>query len=335
MTVLPSGISSLAAWYENGTGITPGSTFTWSDSSGNGFNATQSTAAKQPTVNSTDSHYNNLKTLSFASASSQFLANTSSPSLGTCSCLVIGNTDGTATNQSYCGSDSGAGIKVFNGASLTRIDSSAGTTIGKTIQSASAANPHICIAIFNGASSAVYWDTSTASSGNAGSNTGTGNEIGASASGTNPLNGKILEVAWWTKALSTTEVGEMLNYAYTLIGWTATIKGQATQVSAMNVARAMTAAIIARATVADTLGVRRALSDVLLGTATMVDAVKVARAMTTGVGGAATVVDKAVVARALATAIAPRVTVADALAVNRALAEQIGGRGLVADALQI
>ncbi|MDR3713844.1 MAG: T9SS type A sorting domain-containing protein [Puia sp.] len=53
------GTTSLMFWLRGDLGVTPGTTFTWTDQSGLGRNSTQATTANQPTVTSTAADYMN------------------------------------------------------------------------------------------------------------------------------------------------------------------------------------------------------------------------------------------------------------------------------------
>lgn len=54
----PGGVSGAGIWLKADAGVTTGATMTWADQSGNNRNAVQSTAARQPTVNSSLINFN-------------------------------------------------------------------------------------------------------------------------------------------------------------------------------------------------------------------------------------------------------------------------------------
>ena len=58
VTSNPGGVAGSVLWLKANAGVTPGSTFTWSDQSGNNRNGVQTTAANQPTINSSAINFN-------------------------------------------------------------------------------------------------------------------------------------------------------------------------------------------------------------------------------------------------------------------------------------
>jgi hypothetical protein len=109
---LPTNIAGLQVWYRADVGVTISSgvkVSKWADQSGIGdANRTviQTAAARQPTLNASDASYNNQKTISFASASSQMLYATGSwsPSVAMpYTIFVVGNGDGTANYRNFIG----------------------------------------------------------------------------------------------------------------------------------------------------------------------------------------------------------------------------------------
>ncbi len=73
----PTDLSGLEAWYKSGVGVTlnGGDVSQWDDSSGNGRNLTQGTAANQPLYNATDAAWNGLASISFNGTSDSLFAN--------------------------------------------------------------------------------------------------------------------------------------------------------------------------------------------------------------------------------------------------------------------
>lgn len=71
--VTPKSLSSNQLWLRASVGVTTGATFTWADQSGKGHDATQSTAARQPTVG-TSTDWAGRTVVSFLRTSTQWLA---------------------------------------------------------------------------------------------------------------------------------------------------------------------------------------------------------------------------------------------------------------------
>jgi len=65
--------NGLRLWLDASVGVLPGNTFTWSDQSGYGNDATQSTAGLQPTFNAASSNWNGRPCVTLDPANSQYL----------------------------------------------------------------------------------------------------------------------------------------------------------------------------------------------------------------------------------------------------------------------
>jgi len=209
----PRNISGLALWLRADKGVTIATgVSSWADQSGNGNTATQATGSAQPTRNASDASYNNQATLSFASAASQFLATGATPSLSQpFSIVVVGNDSGAAAIQALA--DDKAATLYFANNGSGHYYLSGGLNV--TTNAAASNTPKVLIATINGASTTIRLSAATPDvTGNIGAATLTGVSIGCIGNGVSGfLNGKIAEVAVYSKALSVAEVAAINNYA--------------------------------------------------------------------------------------------------------------------------
>lgn len=216
----PASVSGVLAWYRADLGVTTSTGVSgWSDQSGSGDagrNLTQATGTKQPSVNASDASYKNKPTLSFASGSGQYLTS-GAWSTGSMSepytIFIVGNDDGTSTNQVFVDNQIGA-----SGESL--LWNLGGVYAVGAVSSgiAASATPKVIIAQHNGASSSINVSASTATPISAPSETMTGITAGASIAPGTYLNGKIAEMAFWARALTPTEVAALNTYAHNRYG---------------------------------------------------------------------------------------------------------------------
>lgn len=212
----PKSLPGLVAWYRADLGVTVATgVSSWADQSGTGDankNLTQATGTKQPTLNTADAAYNNQPTLSFARASVQALhsGTWSAAQAQPSTTFIVGNDDGTATNQFYCDGNAAA-TQVLGNNGAGNYQAYAGTTLAGGTPSSS---PRILAAVFNGASSSLFISAKTAvATGNAGATGLTGFTAGAAGdSVSNTLNGKIAEIIIYSGALSAAQIAQVLTY---------------------------------------------------------------------------------------------------------------------------
>ena len=214
----PKRLPGLDLWLRADMGITISTGVSaWADQSGTGDankNAVQAVPGNQPTFNASDAAYGGRPTLSFASASSQFLASGvwSTPPSATGTDFTVGNTDnGVATQVMSCfsnGSTNGAiymnttdDMRYFQGVDLL-------FTGAVTL-----ASPHVYTAVHNGASTKVYQDQNLRNTGNAGAGALDRVIVGSyTTTGLAPLNGKIAEIISYNRVLSDGEVAQVQAY---------------------------------------------------------------------------------------------------------------------------
>ena len=216
-TILPNQLSNLVAWFRADKGLTlSGSSVNgWADQSGTGDNNKNLVGTSHaPTLNASDASYNNQASISFASASSQYLiSGTWSVSLSQpATIFVVGNTDGTSTKQFFVdGQGATQRMAIYNHSSATQLSAYAGTDLAPT--GLVDGSPMAIGAVFNGASSAVYVNAKTAKiTGQAGNNVITGIVVGADLTAANLLNGKCCELIYYSRALLQTEITQLLTY---------------------------------------------------------------------------------------------------------------------------
>lgn len=212
----PRSLSGLEAWYRADLGYLPGR---WIDISGRadtGEDLLQNVAAQQPTANASDAAYNNQATLSFDSALSQYLESgiwATAPT-ALCTIFIVGNNDnGIAQEVFIDGRDDR--LLVDNNAapaSLRAYESNPITSAGLALQ-----NPSVIVALMKPGdpTGAIYVSAKTpVNTGNVGGPTvPTGIVVGAATSIAAFLNGKIAEIAMYNRALSQSEIDQLLEYA--------------------------------------------------------------------------------------------------------------------------
>lgn len=238
----PPNIADLVAWYRAdslvSTAIDPGSlspvvryradtgitlngskVSAWADSiSGGTHNLTQVTGSKQPTFNASDAAYNNQPSVAFDSASFQWLtsATWASSIAAPFSIVVIGNDDGTAAIQQYTDAEVGGsetGI-IYNNSGA--YDWYSGTVRHSAVVASS--SPKVIAANFGTSGSIWVNSNSTNATANSGTNALTGLTLGNSSSGDNELNGKMVELIVFNRALTQAEVNGIQAYATTRYG---------------------------------------------------------------------------------------------------------------------
>jgi hypothetical protein len=216
---VPTKLAGCALWLRGDLGITQsaGTVSAWNDQSGNGRNVTQSTGTQQPTYVSADTSFGNKPTLSFALANSQLLIGPTIPITQPFTYITAASLSSTAGHQGFCGDTaSGITIQQYQGA----WDIYAGAVL---TGAASDTNVHAFGGIFNGASSSLYIDTSSApsASGNAGAlNPTDAFCVGAGgATAIFPMGGKMAEFIIYNRALTVAEISTIFSYMGLLYGF--------------------------------------------------------------------------------------------------------------------
>jgi hypothetical protein len=209
---LPRDLGGLVLWLRSDLGITlnAGNVSAWADQSGNGNNATQGTAAKQPAYVASDAGYGGRPTLSFASASAQLMTLAANLPAQPFTAYVVGESTSGAAQQEFFGD-------ATNNVTLFWTGTVWGVFAGAGFNSANATRTKQAFAtVFNGVSSSLYINASSAAAatGNAGaSNPAGGEAIGGEAGPTaNALNGKIAELAVYSGAHTASQVRTMFSY---------------------------------------------------------------------------------------------------------------------------
>lgn len=212
----PSDLSNLALWFKADaiTGLVNGDPVaTWSDESGNTRDATQATAAKQPTY--ATAVQNGLPVVRFSDASSQRLATAAFAAALTQpnTIFVVGNHAATGGTRGYFID----GIASGNRQAFARGLGSDNGKFGLFAGAASASNvdgPLVTIptgmllwtVVFNGASSSIRKSRAAYSSGDPGSHSLSGLSIGSGWSDAfGYLPGDVGEIIVYDRALTTAE----------------------------------------------------------------------------------------------------------------------------------
>ena len=228
----PLAISGNVLWNRADLGLhTATGISQWDDQSGTGDankNFVQAVGGKQPTRNVADAAYNNQSTFSFASSGPQFMVSGTwavPPPVATGTWFLVGNQDGSASQQAYLDGITAALLRLDNnnaglGASQLRFFlSAAGLVAGGLTNS----HPSIIAvqSVAGSASSALFVNALTAvATGNPGTSAPTGVVVGANVSGLVPLNGKIAELIAYNRILAANEMALVFAYLSTRYGIT-------------------------------------------------------------------------------------------------------------------
>lgn len=219
----PTSISGCVLWLRADLGVTIGTGVSaWADQSGTGDsnkNCTQATGSNQPTRNSSDTAYNNQTTLSFASASSQFLQSgtwSTAPPTSAATIFVVGNTDGTGARQAFTDGLSAATYGLWNndnGSETNTVAFFLSAYLIKTGASLGSPSAVAVTCIAGSSSSAIFANAKTAlGTGSPGTSSPTGLTLGAFAGGGSYLNGKIAEVIIYNSDIGSSNRSLVWNY---------------------------------------------------------------------------------------------------------------------------
>lgn len=182
----------------------------WKDKSGNNNHATQATTAQMPTYKATNATFNNKSSLTFG-ASAYSILTTGSQTVGQRTYFVVTNTNG-APNGSY------HSLILQNATKYYQLYENAGTAayyVNATgYNSTTSYTGRQLHALTHTSSTATYRvnQTQVMSSAVASSNLTSTFSIGGYAPSTTGLNGEILEVIVYNRALSSTEVYRIESY---------------------------------------------------------------------------------------------------------------------------
>lgn len=214
-------IPGLKLYYRADSGVTlSGSNVTaWVDQTSSALSAT-GTSGHYPTYNATDAAYNNVPTVSFASATGQLLLSSTISALAQPITICVVGQAAELVNGQYVVSF-GDNSFVNQVALTTTIVPTKLFIIGQSFTSASSTNasvqsPGVFCGVLNGANSAVYTTNSQTAdgTGNAGANTITTRiGIGGRVDGNNTLDGKIEELAVFSGSLSAPQRSVFTAYA--------------------------------------------------------------------------------------------------------------------------
>lgn len=216
-TFAPTFLPACFLWLRADLGVVPGTgVHSWLDQSGQGNTCSQATGSKQPTLNTSDAAYNNQSTLSFASASTQFLqsgAFTTAPGTAT-TLVIVGEMD---TQQMYFFDGIGSSNR---NAMFFDASKNFSTYQGTTTLAYAAPTPgskHVWGVQFTGTSAnAMFQDSSQTPviTGSSGTNSILGSTIGAdyNTGAGFFLTGKIAEVIFYNRVLLAAEL--LMLFAY-------------------------------------------------------------------------------------------------------------------------
>jgi hypothetical protein len=175
-------VSGYTAWYDasDATSITlsAGAVSQWNDKSGNGYNLTQSTSARQPSTGTRTLNGRNV--LAF-NGTSDYLVRNSTPVLTQPNTVFVVAASDTVNAQQVVFDDGGSsgqsgGAVYISNDNKFHIYALGSVEVGNTNANT---NPHCFSAVFNGTSSTLFVDgTQSGSSGDAGSQSMTGFSVG-------------------------------------------------------------------------------------------------------------------------------------------------------------
>lgn len=224
---VPTNIAGCQLWLDaadTGT-IAPGATFTWSDKSGNGYNAVQTTAARQPTT--AIRSQNSLNVLDFDGGDRLDLpSGLYGISNGANTSFVVWATDATTTNQRLLAGFTAAdgtryGFMVYDPAGQFTVRNNSGG-INQNQAVTFDTNAHIAALRRTGSTLDNIYDGNLTSGSTAANFTVDSLYIGASNTLAFPLNGMIAEVIVYNSYLSNADANTVGNYLATKwgISWT-------------------------------------------------------------------------------------------------------------------
>ena len=213
---VPTTFPGCVMWFRADSCLKTGTSILY-DQSGSGLTFTVASAAA--TLNSIDNKYNRNATLSFASGSSQGYQNpTAGPFLTLTqpfTIIMVGNTDGSATNQVFYDFVTNS-AKLENNTSATSVTINAGSSLSATIASGLWANPLVVAGVFSNANGAIYINNSqvAAASGSPGTDAPSGNKmsIGVSNAAAAFLNGKIAEIIVYNNQPNNKQMQDIFAY---------------------------------------------------------------------------------------------------------------------------
>lgn len=218
--------TNLLAWYRADLGVTlNGSTVSaWADQSGTGDsnkNATQGTAANQPTFTASDANFNNRPVLTFDGTTDYLKTAVWSASASQPNTIysVARRTASTGSVFMYDGYDSANRNAIFSNATTGNITLFGGSSLNTSVSILN--TTRICAAVYNGvANSAIYIDSFTTSSatGNGGTNGLTGLTIGASNGNISFWQGPIAEIAVFSGSHNQATRQSVMEYLATRYG---------------------------------------------------------------------------------------------------------------------
>ncbi len=220
----PADISDLFAWYDAGKGITlNGSDVSqWDDQSGNGNDAVQATATRQPLFESSNSDFNDKPAVFFDSDTNSMVAPFASGTTQPFTVFVVWDADSTGvSNSGRVFANFTSTTPAFLQLQATTVQARAGASLSYTIGSVPY-SPRISSILYNSTDSEILEDGVPQVSGDAGAvDFGTaGMVIGNSRNFNRGRDGSIAELLIYDKELSTSEHNEVGNYLATKYGLT-------------------------------------------------------------------------------------------------------------------
>lgn len=216
----PSWLPGLYEWQRADT-VTLNSTTvsTWPDKSGQGRDASQGTAGKQPTYQSANAGYSGFPSLTFVKANSTDLvtATTNLAQPGTV-CAVAAYTGSAATQEQLWEGGNSTHRWVYLKGSNNHWESQ---SVSGTLDSANSTNTKQahCV-VYNSPSSAIYINSSAAAvvSGDSGSDSTNGFMLGAFAGGSNFIDATMVEFVVSNVVLDVYWRGRLFTYQGNLFG---------------------------------------------------------------------------------------------------------------------
>src|SRR5579859_6552846 len=209
---VPTSLSGCVLWLRADLGVTSssGAVSQWNDQSGTGDankNVTQATGANKPTLNTSNGSYSSKPTIDFNGTSTYLQSGTWASALSQpFTDFVVGHTANGASGRLALDTLPGASQASVRSETSNAPGVYAGSTTADSTGSWTSAG--VFGAVFNGASTALYFNSHTSTgSGSPGTTGRTGTTVGKYSGGAGfEWSGSIAEIITYNRALNATEI---------------------------------------------------------------------------------------------------------------------------------